>query len=357
MYELLKIIPDKILNFEFIFIFLFLSILFFLISIYTQKQTFKIVFLVFFSVFLSLGIVEYILSFKDDCNPAWSFKIRNVHDINKITVYPVNDIKNINDNESVNVSNRHNPVFYSEYDNTFRYTKCNRYSKFSYVFLGCSFTFGDFLNDDNTLPHYFSQLMNFQSNVINCGVQGHALNTANNILKNDLIYDLCPNKNINHFFYSLINDHNSRIFRILDPSDNKIYSNGTYVRVKQPFGIFKIIFARSYIFRKVFLPLIEEYNQDFYADYSIKTFKEMEQSIKEKYKSNLTIIVWPCVKKEIIVKLMDKKFDIILLPRYFNSKKHGYRLSDLHPSAKANEEIAQILYNHIKSTSTDTAKN
>lgn len=105
------------------------------------------------------------------------------------------------------------------------------------------------------------------------------------------------------------------------------------------------------------MPLIDEYNEEFYADYSIKAFKEMEQIIKEKYKSKLTIIIWPCVKKEIIVKLMDEKFDIILLPRYLNSKERGYRLSDLHPSAKANEEIAQILYNHTVRTSTATAKN
>lgn len=345
MYELLKIISDKICNFEFVFIFLFLSVLFFLLLLYTHKQTFRIVFLVFFSVFLSLGIIEYILSFKDDFSPAWSFKIRNIKDINKILI--CSEKGRISDKEFGNASSEQNTVFYSEYDNKFRYTQCNTYSKFSYVFLGCSFTFGDMLNDDNTSPYYFSKLMNFKANVINCGVQGHALNMANNILKNDLIYDLCPNKKVEHFFYSLINDHDSRIFRILDPSDNKIYSNGIYIRVKQPFGIFKIIFARSYIFRKLFLPVIDEYNKDFYIDYSIKTFKEMEQIIKEKYKSKLTIILWPCVKKGIVEKLIDAKFDIILLPHYFNSKKYGYRLHDLHPSAKANEEIAQILYNHI----------
>ncbi len=351
MNELLKIIADKILIFEFVFVFLFIGIGSLILSVYIKKETFRVVFLVFFSLFLSLGAIEYVLSFKYDCHPAWPFKIRHILDVNKIIVYPINN------NKSVSAEKKQNSLFYSEYDNKFRYTQSNRYSKFSYVFLGCSFTFGDFLNDDNTLPYYFSELMNFQSNVINCGVQGHGLNTANNILKNDLIYDLCPGRNIDYFFYSLIDEHNVRNFRILDPSDNKVYSSGTYVGVKQPFGIFKIIFARSYIFRKVFLPLIDKYNEEFYADYSIKAFKEMEQIIKEKYKSKLTIIIWPCVKKELIVKLMDEKFDIVLLPRYFNSREYGYRLDDLHPSAKANEEIAQILYNHTVRTSTATAKN
>jgi hypothetical protein len=56
------------------------------------------------------------------------------------------------------------------YKNGFRYTKGNKNSKESYVFLGCSYTYGDALNHNETLPYYFSKLMNFQKNILNCGV-------------------------------------------------------------------------------------------------------------------------------------------------------------------------------------------
>ena len=47
-------------------------------------------------------------------------------------------------------------------------------------------------------------------------------------------------------------------------------------------------------------------------------------------------------------KLKGTNLDLIALPDKFNSQEEGYRIKiDGHPTAKANEEIAQILYNHI----------
>jgi len=46
--------------------------------------------------------------------------------------------------------------------------------------------------------------------------------------------------------------------------------------------------------------------------------------------------------------LKETDLDLIFLPEYFNDKR-TYKLEhDGHPMVKANEEIAEILYKHIK---------
>jgi len=329
MKAVLAIIINTFLSYEFVFVFTLIAVFFLIIGMYVKNTVLRIGCLVFFSIFLALAVTEYVLSFRDNFNSPWVFKMRHINDINKI--YKIHKI--------------------SEYDNKFRYTKCNVSSENSYVFLGCSFIFGAKLNDEDTVTYYFSKLMNFEANVINCGIPGHSINTSKNILNNDLIYDLCQNKKINHFFYLMIYDHLSRNFRILDPSDNMLYENGKYSRVKQPLGIFKIIFAKSYIFNKIFLPVIEQHNMLFYEEYMIESFESINKIIEDKYSSKLTIIIWPEFDQAFIDKLNNKNFDVIVLPEYFNSETSGCKIpNDGHPTAKANKEIAQILYNHINKT-------
>ncbi len=76
----------------------------------------------------------------------------------------------------------------------------------------------------------------------------------------------------------------------------------------------------------------------------------MNKIVEEKYNSKLTIII--CDKesysKYFINELKKTSLDLIFLEDKFNFEDKGYRIkNDGHPSAKANEEIAEILYNHI----------
>lgn len=54
----------------------------------------------------------------------------------------------------------------------FRNTKDNEESDDVFVFTGCSFTFGAFVNDDQTLPYYFSEARGFGDRVLNFGANG-----------------------------------------------------------------------------------------------------------------------------------------------------------------------------------------
>ena len=83
----------------------------------------------------------------------------------------------------------------------------------------------------------------------------------------------------------------------------------------------------------------------------LSNLQEINEIIEKKYKSKLIIIVWPeFTDNKFMENLQNLNIDLILLPEYFNSEEMGYRLKDHHPTAKANEEIAEILYNHINKT-------
>ena len=359
-----EIIVKHFLDYEFVYIFLLSSILFLLISMFIKQRLIKKILVLSFSIFFVLFVFEFGLSFftKQYYEDKWDSKILNVKHspllkenieigfVDKETKekkFFVNeniDTKFLNKDKFIKFYNMHCSI----YENTrFRYTQCNEKSKDSYIFLGCSFTFGDGLNDDETLPYFFSKVYNFKQNIINYGISGKSFNSALSILKTDLL----ENIKYKHFFYSLINYHINRNFTWSGGTCNDmfVYDLDKWYKIEYPFCKFVNFFKRSYIFVKILLPIINDHNRYYYEDYMIDGLKEMNKIIEEKYNSKLTIIVWPDDYGERFNgKLKETNLDLIYLPDYFNSEEEGYRIKyDGHPTAKANEEIAQILYNHI----------
>lgn len=358
-----RILIIHFLNYEFVYIFLLSSIIFLFLSIFIKQKIIKKLSLVIFSVFFAFSILEYSLSFTNGkFMPLDYFGTFNKIERNKISSFEEIGFLSQNkfkwiyfaDNRKNNVDLKDKKILYdvkySVYNNGFIYTKSNNLSDKTYIFLGCSFTFGEGLNDNETLPFYFSRIYNFEKNVINCGVKAKSINTALGILDNGVFLPLMnKNSKIECFFYSLIKDQIYRNFRAYNPSDIKNYNGKTWNINKQPYGLIKSLFARSRIFIKLILPVIDDINKEYYEDYMIKSLKEMNKIIEEKYNSKLTVIVWPDDYGERFIKeLKETKLDLIFLPEYFNSEEKGYKIKyDKHPTAKANEEIAKMLYNHI----------
>jgi len=322
------------LKHEFFYIFLFSGLLLLFFSAFIKKTIVKLTALILFAVLFVMSMFEMFLYSENKYNLLQFNKPDNFYNIKKrITGY---GIKN----------NKNNEPYY-----VFRDTKCNHNSDNIYVFLGCSFTFGSGLKYDETLPYFFSKKTNFKNNILNCGLKSRSSNSALNVLKNNCIDEFTDKKNVKHFFYSLIYDHILRNFNLFDckANDNWVFENNKWKRLKQPFGNIKIIFARSYIFQKIFLPMVEKRNKIFYYNHLLEDLKRIDKIVREKYNSKLTIIVWPdCVSDEYLFNSLQKlNFDIIVLPKYFYDQ--TYRIKgDNHPNAKANEEIAGILIEHLK---------
>lgn len=343
----------------FSYIFLFCSLFFLTTAIFVKKIWFRIIYIILFSIFIALGVTEFVLYFS--MRPAEiesvkdnQFEIDNKKEVIRcarfIDKYK-RDFFCFNENIDFELKNSGNEMIgeakYSIFTNDFRQTACNLNGEKAYVFLGCSFTFGEFLNDNETLPYNFSKLLNFESNVLNCGVRGHGSNRALSILNSGIINRINNNAKTEHFFYSLISDHIRRNFRVAagdSSSDNWLYKDGKWTRVSQPFGNIKVLFAKSYIFRKIFVDLIEKKYSNFYAYYLIDSLAEIDKIIKDKYNSKLTIVVWPEFTEKFISKLKETNMDLVFLPKDFRKYEKGYYE---HPNPKSNEEIAEILYNHI----------
>jgi hypothetical protein len=321
------------------------------------------------TIFLSFSFFELVFSFIDP--PLKKETPFNTFSVPSEDIFNVKHIKfiktkslfndkvfyyvNFDDNNNKFVLNKDKEtlifdVDITQYLNGFRYTKSNYNSNDSIVFLGCSFSFGDGINDDETLPYYISKELNFNTFILNAGITGRSTNTAISILESDIIDQFVKNKKIRFFVYSLIKDHIYRNFRSVDRvGDNKIYKNKKYTEISHPFGEIKKFFEKSYIFRKTFLNIIDKHNYNFYQNYLIDSIQYMNNIIKTKYNSKLIVIVWDEFDEDFMNKLKNTNLDLICLPKYFNSEEEGYRIkNDGHPTSKANKEISEILYNYIE---------
>lgn len=342
----------------FLYIFLFCSLIFIIPALIFKNKFLKTFFIVLFSLFVSLGAAEFICSLT--CVkyfPPYEYRIKDINETRlrscraicffnssgakqKIELGPENI-----DNYDKNGEYIYNAL-YNCYSNGLRYTKCNPDSQKTYIFLGCSMVFGEGLNDEETLPYYFSKLMNFDNNVINCGIRGHATNTALNILNGSFVEGCLKKSRVEYFIYSLIDDHLYRNFRMSEPGDIWLYSGGRCFEADSPFRFVKHFFKRSCLFRNVFLKIIERHNKPFYEEYLVGSLKQMDKIIREKYKSRLIIIKWRSDSSILEKKMKDAGLQFILLPVY--CEENGYTIkNDGHPAPKANEEIARILYNKI----------
>ncbi|MDD3663567.1 MAG: hypothetical protein PHT84_06995 [Candidatus Pacebacteria bacterium] len=359
---MIKILINHFLRYEFGYIVLLISLISLYLSIVIKKKILKSFCLIVVGMSISVFIIELILSLNMGSISALpAVEYSKLEDLNVDKIRQVN-ILNVSDKMFFDVNTPINKtgadivfdVILNVYSNGFRYTKANIDSDEAYVFLGCSNTFGHGVNDNETLPYYFSQFYNFNKNVVNCGQGGRGINTAINILQSDVLDSfVIKDTKIKYFIYSMLNSHFNRNFKIASyesANDNYVMENGFFKRVPQPFGIFKILFAKSFIFNRLFLNIIEEHNEFYYQQYMIDSFIKLNDIIQKKYKSKLIIIIWPEVNKDFIGRLKKTKLDLILLPDSLNDKDYII-LNDGHPNAKANKKISAILLKYIEALS------
>jgi hypothetical protein len=75
----------------------------------------------------------------------------------------------------------------------------------TWVFMGCSRTFGEGVNDDETLPSFFSAELGHSANVVNAGLHGYGPHQMLRILETDRLKDL-P-RPVKHVVYQGLWEH------------------------------------------------------------------------------------------------------------------------------------------------------
>lgn len=351
--------------YQFAYVFLFAGLIFIVSAIFVKKKILKLIGLVIFSLFVTMGFIELFLSSKNKTKGFFLEHPKNIFILAKQNIQPEREIHVVEKNGCKRKYSNRNPfaeetVIYNyianRYANGFRYTRCNLKSKQNFIFLGCSYTFGAGLNDDQTLPYYFSKLMNFENNVLNCGINGRSVNTAISIVESDIINKFVSNDSqTRYFIYYMIQEHVYRNFKIYESDmDNWLYKNGKWKRASQPFGRLKVMFARSCIFNKIFLTYIEKHNIQYYENYMIASLQRLKEIVEIKYKSKLIIVLGKsCHQNPLFLNEIQKtNLDLVFLPESFNRIEYKIK-KDGHPSAKANEELAKILIRYIKNNESE----
>jgi hypothetical protein len=102
-------------------------------------------------------------------------------------------------------------VVYSTDDNGLRFTDGNPDSKMSFAFLGCGMTFGEGLEDHQTLPSAFSHALDNQYHVINLAVNGYGPQHALRVIEAGRLTAL-SNENVAAVYYETSPDHMIRSY-------------------------------------------------------------------------------------------------------------------------------------------------
>jgi hypothetical protein len=78
----------------------------------------------------------------------------------------------------------------------------------TWLFMGCSYTFGDGVEDDETLPSRFSEQLGWNANVVNLGVSGYGAHHVLRLLETGRLGGVAPP--VKHVIYQAIQAHVAR---------------------------------------------------------------------------------------------------------------------------------------------------
>jgi hypothetical protein len=249
-----------------------------------------------------------------------------------------------------------------------RLTRANNDSEEVYIFTGCSFMFGDNLNDDQTLPHYFSSEFGFELSVINLSVCAWG---PHQVLRDlELDYHLkdfnLSGKKVKRVYYDLIDNHTIRVEPPNHPlapyytiENGKLTFKGPYQEYVGELSNISIMMNRSRIY-----PILSERIRHSLASNQLRhrwtvtvaILKEMERICRDRYDADFTVLYWD--HDPAVLDMLDKNgIEVISVLDVFDDdwREHmiKYYLFDSHPSAYANRKLAKYLADKEKAVGID----
>ena len=235
------------------------------------------------------------------------------------------------------------------------------------IFLGCSFTFGEGLNDNETFPYYVNEMFNNKYKIKNFGFHGYGPNHIHSLIKNVILVDESILKDMNktEFYYKFYNFHIERaipvnansnampIYEVLN--DSLIYKGvkGLNINKFQKFNaaLKRRIWDRSSI-RTIF---VSEKKNQFKSEDTLRTLlliKDMNEMIKNKgSKFNLIVDKESMDNKNFMDFINNNNIKTLCLECEVNDisiyKKNRIEY-DGHPNSYWNILESRIFYNKFK---------
>lgn len=251
-------------------------------------------------------------------------------------------------------------LFDAEYgvgEKGYRLTKADESAEDTYIFVGCSFTFGYGLNDDETFPHYFSEANGFADRVLNFAMSGDG---PNQVLR-DLEVNYKPGlakiepSNVRAVVFLLIDDHASRAVKPTSNTapyyvlkNNKPVYQGPYHNPEDLGRLNTLLFSSRIV------PILKErigaglnpFDVNYKWDLTTAMFREMNRICRERYGVPLTVAYWGD-NPEVLLRFMNTELDFFQVKEAFGEELANraikFYLQDGHPSAYANRLLGKYM--------------
>lgn len=271
-------------------------------------------------------------------------------------------------------------VTYSTNENGWRkIPSSNANSKKCFLFFGDSFTYGEGLNDDETLPFFFGKEMK-DYQIFNFGIHGYGPHQALALILSGEVERVLSDKkceSINTLYESL-NDHIQRAnglawweqdyknipkFKIIN---NQVVWINANKNLKEKINLIHELSLTKHGRKSYLLKMLDTQTYKFKQEYNELYFailNTMENELKARLNADFTLFLWDASNlskdlerrefKAILEWLESGQMQYILMSQVAddykdNRLKYGIHKDDLHPNALANEKIAEFLAIKIK---------
>lgn len=227
-------------------------------------------------------------------------------------------------------------------------------------FFGCSFTFGDGLNDHQTLPYYYTLNSDTLSYAYNYGYNGYGPNHILALLQSKNIRkEVSQSKGFGAFVYMY--DHPGRVtcdikhatydyitgpYYDFDEANNLIrkgnFKKNRYLTTK----IYRILFRSNLLkFFKINYPTQQQQYQ-----LSAAIINQMAFEYKKQFPSDpFFLIIYPSTSTEILEHINIDEIEVLDYSQLFDlDNYHVVPNIDFHPNEKANKMVADQLYKDLK---------
>ena len=222
------------------------------------------------------------------------------------------------------------------------------------LFMGCSFVFGSYLSDHQTLPYYYSELHGFAKRVVNTAIGG---NGPHHSLRDLELYHRLGKSGIEPsqvkaVYFTLLRTHIDRVTSVFPPGspryeleDGKAVYKGTFADTGD-LGRLGIMMERSRIY-----PILrdrfsgEAGESEVQLTYAIVA--RMAELCRERFGVGLTIINW-WTESDSTERLREMGITVVPVTDVFgddwSDRSVFFLLPDGHPSANANRLLAEHIY-------------
>ena len=239
--------------------------------------------------------------------------------------------------------------------NDFRPTFGTQYKKQSIIILGCSYAYGEFLTDEQTLGYKLSKAT--KRPVYNYALKGKGFQNALYIIQNNFLD--ANIKNPKYFIYVFLNDHVRRIYSNSCMSDfvgqplYKLDKNNQLYLYKDYYPRYRQFYT-FYFFNNIIYKLFIEKDIERNNKYVNAYFKAMNTEIKKRFPNTKFIVLTygnQDLYKYDFSELINDDFIVLNTDCLSNEKlmsaKYQISNSDTHPNEQAWDVILNPLIERL----------